>query len=154
MTTTLTSAQYRRAAELQERVEQLQAQLDRLLSGIDGSPSAPNVLARAKQRPKPKVSSKPKTLHAITKVHGKPLKNLKTQKAKRQPRGTLSSAVVAVLKDASKPLSTAQIFEELVAKNFTFNQDDPRANKKVLGIRLYRLAGIKSLGKGLFTLTK
>jgi len=151
MTTTLTSAQYLRAAEIQERIEKLQAQLDSLLSGIDGSPSASNVLTKAKQRPKPKVGSKTKTLHAITKGHGKPVKNPETQKAERQPRGTLSSAVVAVLKQADKPLNTAQIFEKLTARNFRFSQDDPRANKRILGIRLYRLGGIKSLGKGLFT---
>jgi len=154
MTTTLTSAQYLRAAQIQERIEKLQAQLDSLLSGTDGSPSTSNLLTKAKQRPKPKVSSKTKTLHSITKGHGKPLKKLEAQKAKRQPRGTLSSAVVAVLKGVDEPLNTAQIFEKLTARDFAFSQDDPKTNKKLLGIRLYRLAGIKSLGKGLFTFAK
>jgi len=151
MKTIPTSARYRQAAELQERIEGLQAQLDSLLSGTDGSPSTSNVLTKAKQRPKPKLSSKPTTLHAIAKGRAKPPETPKAQKAKRQPRGTLSSAVAAVLKDAGKPLNTAQIFEKLTARNFVFSQDDPGANKKILGIRLYRLAGIKSLGKGLFT---
>jgi hypothetical protein len=154
MKATPASAQYRQAAELQERIEQLQAQLRSLLSGIDGSPSASNLLTKAKQQPKPKVSSRPKTLLAITKGHGQPVKNLETQKAKRQPRGALSSAVVAVLKQAGKPLNTAQIFEKLTARNFSFSQDEPRTNKKILGIRLYRLGGIKSLGKGLFTVAE
>jgi hypothetical protein len=62
-------------------------------------------------------------------------------------RGTLRPAVVAVLNQSDKPLKTADIYNGLVARGYKFTFKEA---KKVLGIRLYKMLGVQSLGEGLF----
>jgi hypothetical protein len=59
----------------------------------------------------------------------------------------LTPAVVAVLQKSGKPLKTAQIYEALLAQGYGFTFAEP---KKILGIRLYKMAGVRRLGGGLF----
>ena len=68
-------------------------------------------------------------------------------KAAEEGRGTLRPAVVAVLKKSTKPLKTADIYDELVAQGYKFTFKEA---KKVLGIRLYKMLGVQPLGGGLF----
>ena len=56
-------------------------------------------------------------------------------------------AVVEILKKIKKPLKTADIYDALVAKGYQFTFREPR---KVLGIRLYKMLGVKALGEGFF----
>jgi hypothetical protein len=55
--------------------------------------------------------------------------------------------VVAILKRSTKPIKTADIYDELVAQGYKFTFKEP---KKVLGIRLYKMLGVQPLGGGLF----
>jgi hypothetical protein len=55
--------------------------------------------------------------------------------------------VVAILKNSKKPLKTADIYNALVGQGYTFTFKEA---KKVLGIRLYKMLGVKPLGEGLF----
>jgi len=55
--------------------------------------------------------------------------------------------VVAVLRKSTKPLKTADIYDELVAQGYKFTFKEAR---KVLGIRLYKMLGVQPLGGGLF----
>ena len=55
--------------------------------------------------------------------------------------------MVAILKNSKKPLKTADIYNALVAQGYTFTFKEA---KKVLGIRLYKMLGVESLGEGLF----
>jgi hypothetical protein len=59
----------------------------------------------------------------------------------------LTSAVVTILKRSGKPLRAANIFEILAAEGYPLKGKEP---KKVLGIRLYKMAGVQVLGDGLF----
>jgi hypothetical protein len=121
-----TSTSLRRAAEITEEIEELERQLNNLFS--QGDNFAPVVAER------------------LTKTKAK----TKARALKRQPRGLLSSAVLEVLKASKTPLNAAQIHEGLRKKKFYRSSDNPKETKKILGIRLYRLAGVKALGKGLF----
>jgi hypothetical protein len=119
----------RKAAEIAEKIESLQAQLDNLLN------DRTDVSAITKAAVTSKVSVKGNARRASEKT--------------RQPRGTFAAEVREVLKDSTEPLRTAQIFEKLVKNGVVQNTANA---KKVLGIRLYKLAGVKTLGGGLFGL--
>jgi hypothetical protein len=127
----LSSKTLAQAARLAEQIESLEKQLDDLLQGKEISwqnqrtPKAP-----AKQR----VSSPGNSLSSAP-------------KARKGERRTLRPAVVEILKKIKKPLKTADIYDALVAKGYQFTFREPR---KVLGIRLYKMLGVKALGEGLF----
>jgi hypothetical protein len=118
-----------KASEIAEKIESLQAQLDNLLN------DRTDVSAITKAAVTSKVPVKRNARRAPEKT--------------RQPRGTFAAEVREVLKDSTEPLRTAQIFEKLVKKGAVQNTANA---KKVLGIRLYKLGGVKTLGGGLFGL--
>ena len=123
------------AAEIAEQIEQLEKQLSALLQGENSvavKPSAP------KAAPKRRVSAPKKA--EKTEAAAAP-------KAAEEGRGTLRPAVVAILKKSNKPLKTADIYDALVARGYKFTFKEA---KKVLGIRLYKMLGVKPLGEGLF----
>ena len=70
-----------------------------------------------------------------------------TPLASNEERGTLTPAVVRILKRSKKPLRAADIYNALVAQGYPFTGKEP---KKVLGIRLYKMSGVQVLGEGLF----
>jgi hypothetical protein len=55
--------------------------------------------------------------------------------------------VVLILKKSKNPLKTADIYDALVAQAYEFTFKEA---KKILGIRLYKMLGVQSLGGGLF----
>ena len=67
--------------------------------------------------------------------------------ASNEERGTLTPAVVRILKRSKKPLRAADIYNALVAQGYPLTGKEP---KKVLGIRLYKMSGVRVLGGGLF----
>jgi hypothetical protein len=71
----------------------------------------------------------------------------KTPKIPKAERGTLRPAVVELLKKSKSPLKAADIYDTLLSKGYRFTFGQP---KKVLGIRLYKMAGVQPLGGGLF----
>ena len=127
----LTSKQFAHAAEIAEEIESLEKQINDLLLGKEvtfqpeSSPKAP---------PRRRVSTLGKV---ATSAPG----------ANKEERGTLSHAVVQILKRSKEPLRTADIYNALVAEGYPFTSKDP---KKILGIRLYKMLGVQTLGGGLF----
>jgi|SRR6516164_7649696 hypothetical protein len=71
----------------------------------------------------------------------------KASRATKGGRGTLRPAVVELLKRSKNPLRAADIYDALLSQGYRFTFGQP---KKVLGIRLYKMAGVQPLGGGLF----
>lgn len=131
MVVALTSAQLRAAANIAERIEQLEARLEQLLIGSD-QPKAPKkrLTEGSKKRiTKSSFLKRPATGH----------------------RGALSEAVREVLAASPKPMGVRSIYEALYRQDFAFSFPDPVKN---LGVRLYRISGVKPIGKGLFVFEK
>ena len=125
------SKTFTQAAKIAEQIESLENQLSVLLQGGD---SIAEKQTTPKAAPKRRISSPKKAASAAP-------------KAAEEGRGTLRPAVVAVLKESDKPLKTAGIYDALVARGYMFTFKEA---KKVLGIRLYKMLGVQSLGDGLF----
>jgi hypothetical protein len=125
------SKTFTQAAQIAEKIESLENQLRVLLQGGD---SIADKQSTPKAAPKRRISSPKKSAPAAPKVA-------------EEKRGTLRPAVVAILKNSKKPLKTADIYDALVAQGykFTFKEE-----KKVLGIRLYKMLGVHPLGGGIF----
>jgi hypothetical protein len=125
------SKTYAQAAEIAEKIETLEKQLNVLLQGGD---SVAEKRSTPKAAPKRRVSAPKKADSAAP-------------KAAEEGRGTLRPAVVAILKKSKTPLKTAEIYDALVAQGYQFTFKEA---KKVLGIRLYKMLGVQPLGGGLF----
>src|SRR3984957_10169367 len=126
-----TSKTLAQAAALAEQIESLENQLSVFLQGGD---SIAEKQSTPKAAPKRRISSPKKDASA-------------TPKAAEEGRGTLRPAVVAILKNSKKPIKTADIYDALVAQGYKFTFKEA---KKVLGIRLYKMLGVRPLGGGLF----
>ena len=124
------SKTFTQAAQIAEQIESLESQLSVLLQGGDS-------IAEKQSTPK----TAPKRRIAL------PKKADSARKDAEEGRGTLRPAVVAILKKSTKPLKTANIYDELVAQGYKFTFKE---GKKVLGIRLYKMLGVQPLGGGLF----
>ena len=125
------SKTFTQAAQIAEQIESLENQLSVLLQGGD---SIAEKQSTPKAAPKRRIASPKKADSAAP-------------KDPEEGRGTLRPAVVAVLKKSTKPLKTADIYDELVAQGYKFAFKEA---KKVLGIRLYKMLGVQPLGGGLF----
>jgi hypothetical protein len=121
----LTSKQLTEAAQIAEQIESLEKRLEEILRSGD---------AHKQNAVKPPVNK------GLTSV-------AKTSRMPKESRGTLRPAVVELLKKSKNPLKAADIYDALLSKGYVFTFRDP---KKVLGIRLYKMAGIQPLGGGLF----
>jgi hypothetical protein len=120
-----------RAAQITEKIETLENQLSVLLHG---GTSIAEKQGTPRLAPKRRISSAKKAGPAAP-------------QAAENGRGTLRPAVVSILKKSKAPLRTAAIYDALVAQGYTFTFKEA---KKVLGIRLYKMLGVKPLGEGLF----
>jgi hypothetical protein len=129
----LSSSTLRKAAEIQERIEQLQAELDSLLQN-DGE-----------------QNSGPVSTPAATRVRGRgtaaaaPFKG--RGRRSTSPTGPLAPAVVQVLKSKSSPMSVSEILDGLLSNGYKFASPEPKKN---LFARIYRLKGVKQVGPGKF----
>ena len=129
----LSSSSLRKAAEIQERIEQLQAELDTLLQS-DGernsSPAshvAPPVVTRGRAK-------------SVAVAAGRGRRST-------SPTGPLAPAVVQVLKSKSSPMSVSEILDGLLSNGYKFASPEPNKN---LFARIYRLRGVKQVGPGKF----
>jgi hypothetical protein len=125
------SKTFAQAAQIAAKIETLESQLSVLLQR---GHSPVQKQSTPRMAPKRRISSPKKSTPA-------------GPKASANGRGTLRPAVVAILTKSQKPLRTADIYDALVAQGYTFTFKDA---KKVLGIRLYKMLGVKPLGEGLF----
>jgi hypothetical protein len=126
------------AAEIAEKIEQLEKQLSSLLQGGNSVAVKTSAPSAPKAAPKRRVSAPKKA--EKTEAASQP-------KAAEEGRGTLRPAVVAILKKSKNPLKTADIYDALVDQGYKFTFKEA---KKVLGIRLYKMLGVQPLGGGLF----
>jgi hypothetical protein len=135
----LSSSTLRKAAEIQERIEQLQGELDSLLeagaevsptSGITARPTSIGVSgARARKQAAGAPSGKGRGRRSTS------------------PTGPLAPAVVKVLKSRNSPMSVSEILDGLLSNGYKFASPEPKKN---LFARIYRLKGVKQVGPGKF----
>jgi hypothetical protein len=139
---TPSSSTLRKAADLQERIEQLQQELDAL---FEQTAEAADDAAR-----RPEGQKQPTT--APTERRGKAAVAAPAARGRGRrrgsPSGPLAPAVVTVLKAKGTPMSVAEIVEGLRANGYQYAAADPKKN---LGARIYRLQGVKQVGPGRFT---
>ena len=127
----LSSKTFAQAAQIAEKIESLEKQLSVILQGGNSI---------AEKQGTPKVPPK-RRIASVKKAHSA------SPNGSEDGRGTLRPAVVEILKKSNNPLKTADIYDELVAQGYKFTFKEA---KKVLGIRLYKMLGVHSLGEGLF----
>ena len=128
----ISASKLKTAARIAEEIETLQAQLAALLQNHSNHSSALPVSATSKIRPSANSGHKP-------------------EKKENKERGTLRPAVHQVLARSKTPLNAGAIYDALVAAKYKFSFSEPR---RILRIRLYKMAGIQPLGDGLFKLKK
>jgi hypothetical protein len=130
----------RKAADLQERIEQLQQELDALLqtgeavAGAAGRPDGQEQPVTPAAERRGKATVEPPAARGRGRRRG-------------SPSGPLAPAVVQVLKAKGAPMGVAEILEGLRANGYRYPAADPKKN---LGARIYRLKGVKQVGPGRF----
>ena len=138
---TPSSSTLRQAADLQERIEQLQQELDALFQQTGevagGAPTRPE---GQKQVVTPPAERRGKAVVATPAARAR-------GRRRGSPSGPLAPAVVQVLKAKGTPLRVAEILEGLRANGYRYPAADPKKN---LGARIYRLKGVRQFGRGQF----
>jgi len=131
----LSSSTLRKAAEIQERIEQLQTELGGLLQSEGGEQNSAAV-------------SQASTA-VVTQERGKKVAPVPGRgRRSTSPTGPLAPAVVQVLKSRSSPMSVSEILDGLLGNGYKFASPEPKKN---LFARIYRLKGVKQVGPGKFT---
>ncbi len=145
----ITSAQLRRALQIQERIEELQAELSTIIGETSsaeslkasrgfGSASHANLAQRADRSGHTSLTQGRRRSHP-----------LKGKKRPSSPSGPLGPAVVAVLKKAGRPMRIGDILKGLAQSKYQWTCSDPKKN---LYARIYRLKGVKRVSEGVFGL--
>jgi hypothetical protein len=134
----LSSSTLRKAAEIQERIEQLQSQLDSLLQTGEEASSAPVVAAMTAPTVSRRRGRKAAAVAPVGPSRGR---------RSTSPTGPLAPAVVKVLKTRNSPMSVSEILDGLLANGYKFASPEPKKN---LFARIYRLKGVKQVGPGKF----
>jgi hypothetical protein len=130
----LSSFTLRKAAEIQERIEQLQGELGSLLQTGEEA-SAARVAAAT-------------TSLTVSRGRGrKAVVGKGRGRRSTSPTGPLAPAVVKVLKSRNSPMSVSEILDGLLANGYKFASPEPKKN---LFARIYRLKGVKQIGPGKF----
>jgi hypothetical protein len=136
----LTSSTLRKAAEIQERIERLQSELDRVLETKEEFTS---VVAR------PPVARKASRATSRGRRSGSAALNGRGRgRRSTSPSGPLAPAVVRVLKSRGGPMGVSDILDGLLKNGYKFNSPEPKKN---LFARIYRLKGVRQVGPGQFT---
>ena len=131
----LSSSTLRKAAEIQERIEQLQTELGGLLQSEGGGQNS----ARVSQA----------STAVVTQGRGKKVAPVRGRgRRSTSPTGPLAPAVVQVLKSKNSPMSVSEILDGLLSNGYKFASPEPKKN---LFARIYRLKGVKQVGPGKFT---
>lgn len=145
---TLNTAKLRRALALQEKIEDLQRELQSLLgknSSLTGfvsrAAAGPGRLGRKPGRPA-------KTAKRGRKKRTSPFKG---KRRPSSPSGPLAPAVHKVLKRAGGPMNVDAILQGLKQDKYVWKVSNPKAN---LAARVYTMPGLKKTGPGMFALKK
>ena len=156
---TLNTATLRRALDLQERIEDLQRELQGLLgknSSLAGFVSrtvaSPRRRGRKPGRPA-KRGRKPgrPAKKAAKRGRKKRTSPFKGRKRPSSPSGPLAPAVHKVLKRAGGPMNVDAILQGLKQDKYVWKVSNPKAN---LAARVYTMPGLKKTGPGMFALKK
>lgn len=131
----LSSSTLRKAAEIQERIEQLQTELGGLLQSEGGE----QISVPVSQAPAAVVAGGRGKKAAPVRGRGR---------RSTSPTGPLAPAVVQVLKSKNSPMSVSEILDGLLSNGYKFASPEPKKN---LFARIYRLKGVKQVGPGKFT---
>jgi hypothetical protein len=141
----LSSSTLRKAAELQERIEQLEGELQRILDGEGTTGRAPAAPRSAPTAPN----------NGTVRARGRKPKAQTAATTTARPRGRrsagssgpLAPAVVEVLKRHGSPMGVTEILDALLSNGYKFSSPEPKKN---LFARIYRLKGVKQVGPGRF----
>ena len=136
----LSSASLRKAADLQERIERLESELEQLLQGETAAkqvtpslaPTTPRLTRRGRRGRSPRAVA----------LNGRGRGRRSTS-----PSGPLAPAVVRVLKSRGAPMGVSDILDGLMSNGYKFNSPEPKKN---LFARIYRLKGVRQVGPGRF----
>jgi hypothetical protein len=148
----LTTSSLRRALELQERIEDLQRELTRILgknvslSGFAGETVSVTGSGRRGRKP-----GRPAKKSAQS---GKGKKRTSPFKGKRRPSspsGPLAPAVHKAMKRAGAPMNVDAILQGLKQDKYVWKVSEPKKN---LAARIYTMPGVKKVGPGMFALKK
>ena len=137
------------ALRIRKAIDQIDLETERLEAALaevlGGGPArrGPGRPAKRTRRAKPKVGRK-----AAKPVGRPPKSEKKAAPAKKPKKATRRELVHDILKASAKPMNTAQILDQLVAKGHPLKGGNP---KKTLGVLLYTDKAIKRSGRGMFT---
>jgi hypothetical protein len=136
----LSSASLRKAADIQERIERLESELEQLLQGETAAkPATPSLAA-----PTPRLTRRGRRARATRAVA---LNGRGRGRRSTSPSGPLAPAVVRVLKSRGAPMGVSDILDGLMSNGYKFNSPEPKKN---LFARIYRLKGVRQVGPGRF----
>lgn len=150
----LSSSTLRKAAEVQEQIENLESELHKLLetgNSSDSSSQAGSAADRGQETKEGEQSSarvRRSGRPAVAAASGTASANGRSRgRRSTSPSGPLAPAVVKVLKSRSNPMSVAEILDGLSANGYKFTSPEPKKN---LFARIYRLKGVRQVGPGRF----
>ncbi len=145
---TLNTDTLRRALDITIEIERLQKELATLLGpGVSLNTAATAPAAAAPRRGRkpgraPKAPAAPKTGRTSP---------FKGRKRPASPSGPLGPAVIKVMQRAAGPLNVDAVLQGLSEDNYIWNVTDAKKN---LAARIYKMAGVKQVGRGLFDLAE
>jgi hypothetical protein len=135
----LSSSTLRKAADLQEQIEQLEGRLRELLETGEENPAT--VAPRQTSPPAARIRRRGRRAADFA-GSGRGRGRRSTS-----PTGPLAPAVVKVLKSKGSPMGVSDILNGLMSNGYKFNSPEPKKN---LFARIYRLKGVKQVGPGKF----
>lgn len=136
----LSSASLRKAADLQERIERLESELEQLLQGETAAkPVTPSLAPTT-----PRLTRRGRRGRS---TRGAALNGRGRGRRSTSPSGPLAPAVVRVLKSRGAPMGVSDILDGLMSNGYKFNSPEPKKN---LFARIYRLKGVRQVGPGRF----
>ena len=148
----LTTSSLRRALELQERIEDLQRELTRILgknvslSGFAGE--TVSVTGSGRRGRKPGRPAKKSAKSAKGKKRTSPFKG---KRRPSSPSCPLAPAVHKAMKRAGAPMNVDAILQGLKQDKYVWKVSEPKKN---LAARIYTMPGVKKVGPGMFALKK
>jgi hypothetical protein len=138
----------RKAADLQEQIEQLQKELADLLQ-TESEPAAPpqTPIPSAGQGQRQKAPAEAPSRARKPASTAKAPSQGRGGKRRGSPSGPLAPAVVNVLRASSTPMSVSEILDGLIKSGYQYPSSEPKKN---LSARIYRLKGVRQVGPGRF----
>ena len=161
----------RKAAQLQDKIEQLRGELTALLTQaraeVEHTPVVlPAAAGMYSRRPPKHKRARARVLSprregirgaggfgALSPPSSRPVRRRRGpsprtgKKRNASPSGPLAPAVVKVLAAKGEPMQVRDILEGLKLANYQFTSTEPKKN---LAARIYRLKGVRQVGEGLF----